>query len=130
MPGDTTGVWGTAHDTGDYTGVLGTPMNHTHGRVVVWGGIHSYMQGHVERLHLNYDIQYCGGKVVKDWIGEVCDPEVSDQGPGYTVEERDASLYENDGRISIENVGWVQQSFGTLVDMFERVRLQANVNKT
>ena len=41
----------------------------------------------------------------KAWLGEVCDPEVADQGPGYTVEERDVSFYANDGRISIENAG-------------------------
>ena len=56
--------------------------------------------------------------VVKVWLGEVCNPEVYDQGPGYMVEDRDVSLYSNGGRISIENSGWVQHSFGTLVDMF------------
>ena len=56
--------------------------------------------------------------VVKVWLGEFCNPEVYDQGPGYMVEDRDVSLYSNGGRISIENSGWVQNSFGTLVDMF------------
>ena len=71
MPGDTSGVWGRAQDTGDSPGVLGTPMNRTHGRGVVWGGMYSNTWGHVERPRLTYDIKYRGGCSVESlaWGG-------------------------------------------------------------
>ena len=69
-------------------------------------------------------------EMVRPWIAEVCDHEVTNQGLGYTLGESRIYFYYNDRRTSTDNTGWVQRIFEALVEIFKGLGLHKNDNKT
>jgi hypothetical protein len=68
--------------------------------------------------------------VVRQWLSQVCNDAVAMNGLDYEVGEKCVLFYADDGLVAAMDKGWVQESFDTLINLFERVGLRTNTQKT
>ena len=69
--------------------------------------------------------------VIRCWLGFVSD-EVTDsaEGLGHNVTQRAAFFYADDGLVASPDKQWLQQAFEVLSDLFARMGLKTNTEKT
>ena len=63
-------------------------------------------------------------------LQEICGPQEYQQGFGWSTREHNILFYVDDGRISGQELIWVQASLTKMVRIFERIGLQTNLNNT
>ena len=69
--------------------------------------------------------------VIRYWLHTVSDIETEAiTGVGENITERAALFYADDGLLASPDKEWLQQSFPVLVDLFARVGLRTNTDKT
>jgi hypothetical protein len=68
--------------------------------------------------------------VVRQWLSQVCSNAVVMDGLDYEVGEKCVLFYADHGLVGAMDKDWVQESFDTLINLFERVGLRTNTQKT
>ena len=68
--------------------------------------------------------------VVREWLRQSLGEEAARHGLGDLVATIMVAFYADDGVLSARCPEWLQESFATLVGMFERVGLRTNAQKT
>ena len=68
--------------------------------------------------------------LVRTTLQEICVPQESQHGFGWSAVEHNIRFYADDGRIAGRDPIWVQAELTTMVRIFERVGLQTNLDKT
>eukprot|EP00978_Attheya_sp_CCMP212_P045223 scaffold338211_cov31-Attheya_sp.AAC.1 len=68
--------------------------------------------------------------VMQWWLSQVCINAVAMDGLEYKVGEKCVLFYADDGLVAAMDKDWVQESFETLINLFERVGLLTNTQKT
>jgi hypothetical protein len=68
--------------------------------------------------------------VVRQWLSHVCSNAVAMDGLDYEVGEKYFLFYADDGLVAAMDKDWVQESFDTLINLFERVGLRTNTQNT
>ena len=63
-------------------------------------------------------------------LAEVCRPQEAHHGLVGAVGGRNLILYVDDIRISVRDPDWVQDALSVMVDMFLRISLEMNLEKT
>ena len=68
--------------------------------------------------------------VVQEVMTEVCGPQEAHHRMGCTEGERNLVLYADDSRVAGRYSDWVQEELAITVDMFIRVGMGKNLDKT
>ena len=68
--------------------------------------------------------------VVRAVLAEVCRPQEDHHGLGWETGERNLLLYADDGQIAGRDPDWFWNALAVMVEMFARVRLETNLEKT
>lgn len=68
--------------------------------------------------------------VVWHWLSVVSDNPDHVHGLGPDIKDKAALFYADDGLLGSTDPDWLQQAFDVLVDLFERVGLRTNTDKT
>ena len=68
--------------------------------------------------------------VVRATLKEICGPQESQHGFGWSGREHNICFYADDGQISGRDPTWVHAAMTTMVRMFERDSLKTNLDNT
>jgi hypothetical protein len=72
----------------------------------------------------------CVDCVIREWLHQVMGDNVAREGVGDAVRDQCIAFFMDNGLVSTRYPVWLQSSFDILTQLFERIGLLANANKT
>ena len=72
----------------------------------------------------------CVDCVVREWLRQVLGEDVAQNGVRDLVRDHCIAFFVDDGLVAARCPEWLQSSFDVLINLFERIGLRTNAEKT